>query len=157
MDGKDFTFQEMREGDVFDLGGIQLEGTEVPGHTQGSVILCDREENGVFSGDAIGRRTAPATLPPEKRVGLTACRDGLGKLLAEITAGTILCPGHGDGPVPRSMIRDMYTACSEVLDGKTGEDEESSSPFSKRPAAAGKRMREHRTGSVILVYDANTL
>ena len=42
------------DGYVFNLGGKTLKTIEVPGHTDGSVVLYLCEENIIFSGDAIG-------------------------------------------------------------------------------------------------------
>jgi hydroxyacylglutathione hydrolase len=44
----------MQEGDVFDLGGRQIEVSHMPGHTPGSVVLLDRQTESCFSGDAFG-------------------------------------------------------------------------------------------------------
>lgn len=41
----------LREGDVFDLGGIRLEVLEAPGHSLGSVALFERERGWLFTGD----------------------------------------------------------------------------------------------------------
>lgn len=45
-------FQEIKEGDCFDLGGISLEIYECPGHTPGSICVLFREERSFLIGDA---------------------------------------------------------------------------------------------------------
>jgi glyoxylase-like metal-dependent hydrolase (beta-lactamase superfamily II) len=157
VDGSNFTYHNMDEGDVFDLGGVQLEVLAVPGHTQGSVVLLNRAENYIYISDAVGKRNALVNLPPEKRVGLTAYRDGLRKLLSVMNDDTELYYGHSTELFPHAYVRDMERAVTEVLDGVTENDRESNSPFAKRAAAKNKKMREHTCGDVILVYDANTL
>ena len=52
----------IHEGDVFDLGGTELEVISVPGHTFGSVVLLDRNNRAVYSGDACNQNT-PLDLP----------------------------------------------------------------------------------------------
>ena len=42
---------ELSDGDVINLGDIQLEVLETPGHTQGSICLYDRANGYLFSGD----------------------------------------------------------------------------------------------------------
>lgn len=157
VDGSNFTYQNMEDGDTFDLGGTVLEVIAIPGHTQGSVALLNRAENYIYISDAVGARTALVTLPKEKRVGLTAYRDGLRRLLGVMNSDTQLYYGHSAGLFPHSHVRDMERACTEVLDGKTVYDVASNSPFVKRASAAGKKMMEHTCGGVTLVYDANTL
>lgn len=46
-------FREVREGDVFDLGGRHLEVYEIPGHTPGGILLLLREDRILFTGDSI--------------------------------------------------------------------------------------------------------
>lgn len=45
--------REVREGVVFDLGGMHLEVIEVPGHTPGSIGLLCREEKVFYAGDSM--------------------------------------------------------------------------------------------------------
>ena len=42
------------EGEVFDLGGVQVETIAVPGHTAGSLVYLLKDQNLLFTGDAIG-------------------------------------------------------------------------------------------------------
>jgi glyoxylase-like metal-dependent hydrolase (beta-lactamase superfamily II) len=44
----------IREGEVFDLGGVQVEAIGVPGHTAGSMVYLLKDQNLLFTGDAIG-------------------------------------------------------------------------------------------------------
>ena len=43
-----------REGEVFDLGGLQVEAIAVPGHTAGSMVFLLRGHDLLFTGDAVG-------------------------------------------------------------------------------------------------------
>ena len=45
------------EGDVFDLGGVEIEVAEIPGHTNGTVVFLDRARRILFSGDACNLNT----------------------------------------------------------------------------------------------------
>ena len=42
------------EGEVFDLGGVQVEAIAVPGHTAGSLVFLLKDQNLLFTGDAVG-------------------------------------------------------------------------------------------------------
>ena len=46
-------FREVREGDVFDLGGKHLEVYGLPGHTPGGIVLLLPEDRILFTGDSI--------------------------------------------------------------------------------------------------------
>ncbi len=42
------------EGEVFDLGGVKVEAIGVPGHTAGSMVYLLKDQNLLFTGDAVG-------------------------------------------------------------------------------------------------------
>lgn len=46
-------YEDIREGDVIDLGDRQLEIYELPGHTPGGILLLLRQERMLFVGDGI--------------------------------------------------------------------------------------------------------
>jgi len=150
-------YKNIDQGDSIDLGGTVLDVIAIPGHTQGSIVLLNRAANYALISDAFSWRTALVTVPKEKRVGLTAYRDGLADFLEVMNEDTLIYWGHSILPVDHAIPQDMLQACTEVLDGKTQQDVESVSHFAKRKAAATKKMREHVCGRVTLVYDANTL
>lgn len=155
--GKHFLYENVKEGDIFWVDDESFEAYEIPGHTQGSIALFNREKNYAFISDAVGKRTALVNLPLEKRVGLVAYKEGLERFLNAINEDTLLWSGHSTEPMPHEIMKDMLQACNEVLDGKTESDVVSVSKFAKRKSAASKKMMEHVSGSVILVYDANLL
>lgn len=45
---------DLREGAVFDLGNRRFEVYEVPGHSQGSIVLYDSQSGLLIAGDAVG-------------------------------------------------------------------------------------------------------
>lgn len=50
----DLNYSFINEGYVFDLGGIEVETIEVPGHTDGSVVFNINGRDILLTGDAIG-------------------------------------------------------------------------------------------------------
>ena len=47
----------VQDGDVFDLGGVQIEAIAVPGHTVGTMVYLDRARRVLYSGDACNANT----------------------------------------------------------------------------------------------------
>lgn len=150
-------YKPLRDGDLFDLGRKSLEVVSMPGHTRGSVAFVDRENNYALVSDCFSFRTAMVKMPTEKRVALTNYRNGLGRFLNMINEDTALYWGHGEEAVDHCIPKDMLRACEEVLAGKTENDKPSINKFTMRPGMGGAKMTEHVCGSVMLVYDANTL
>ena len=69
MNRQSAEFLTLTEGDVFDLGGLFLEVYELPGHTPGGIVLLDRKDRILFSGDSILEQTwmqLPECLPMEQ-------------------------------------------------------------------------------------------
>jgi glyoxylase-like metal-dependent hydrolase (beta-lactamase superfamily II) len=54
----------LEEGDVVNLGGVELEIMDVPGHTPGHIALYDRANRNIFLGDSIGNKIDPTTFLP---------------------------------------------------------------------------------------------
>ncbi|MBQ1986196.1 MAG: MBL fold metallo-hydrolase, partial [Clostridia bacterium] len=54
----------IEDGDVIDLGGVQIEVLDLGGHTPGSMIFVDRVHKCLFTGDALGLwMQVPMALP----------------------------------------------------------------------------------------------
>lgn len=105
----------VREGDVLDLGGRELEIIELPGHTPGSIALLDRSRRALISGDPIqnGRifMFGPAR---DLRQYLTSLR-ALQKRIGEFDA---IWPAHGDFPIAPDMIGKLAVAAERILAGQ---------------------------------------
>ncbi|WP_176762357.1 MBL fold metallo-hydrolase [Eubacterium oxidoreducens] len=155
--GKTFKWKHIGMGEIIELDDDIFEVFEIPGHTQGSIALLNRKKDYALISDAVGVRTALVNLPQEKRVGMELYRDGLENFLRNTTEKTVFWYGHSREPLPYSVATDMLKALNEVLEGQLENDKESNSPFAKRKAAQGKKMMEHKSGQVTLVYDANLL
>ena len=54
----------VKDGDIFDLGGTEIEVSHMPGHTPGSIVLLDRKAGICYSGDAFGSHDVWLQLKP---------------------------------------------------------------------------------------------
>jgi glyoxylase-like metal-dependent hydrolase (beta-lactamase superfamily II) len=90
----------IREGDVLDLAGIQLDVLDIPGHSPGHVVfVCRGKPSIVFGGDVlfrggIGRTDFPGGSFDELAQGIR------GKLY-RLPDDTVIYPGHG----PTTTVR----------------------------------------------------
>ena len=115
------SFININDGMTFDLGGRVLETIPLPGHTPGSVIFFDRENQILFSGDTIGSGAFWMQLPYSS--SLTDFLREL-KCLEEIVKGydnlTIL-PGHiyqAMEPPGSGYIKDLHEATEKIISGE---------------------------------------
>ena len=110
----------LADGQVFRLGGRELEVIAVCGHTPGSVVLLDRANRLMFSGDTIGSGNfwmqLPESLPLEE---FYANLERLRKI-TEPLGGLTIYPGHrrqGSLLVTEQYIADVAAATRRIIEG----------------------------------------
>ena len=112
-------FKPVKEGDVIDLGGKTLEVYELPGHTQGGIVLQLKEDRVLFTGDSINHHLwamLDGCLPlPEYIKALDRI------MFLEDKADRIL-HGHARDFDDISLIRCMREGLVEICEGKTQDD-----------------------------------
>lgn len=102
------------EGNVFDLGGTKLEVIQVPGHTYGTIVLLNREERVVFSGDACNVNTL---LCLEGSTTVEEYLESLRHFATFTDSFDGMYGGHGEFEVPVSAIYDAIAMCERILEG----------------------------------------
>jgi len=83
---------ELQEGTTLELGALKLEALHTPGHTPGHVVLLERQERVLFTGDllfagSIGRTDFPGGSDTEMRRSL--------ERLVTLEGDWHIYPGHG--------------------------------------------------------------
>lgn len=127
----DGTVPEMipiREGDIFRLGGRDVEVYETPGHTPGSVCFLDRKERILFSGDACNPNTLlafGAEYKPRPKSDVSDLLASAKKIESLKMYYDRNYNGHVGGssgceflPMPECLTRDCIEACEDLLNGK---------------------------------------
>lgn len=112
-----FSFSELDDGDIIDLGGRTLECIAVPGHTAGSLCFLDRKEQLLFSGDCVNR----SVILPRQQDGsmriVEQYHDSLKKLMNREKEFETLAIGHNGPLEEKSLLRDYLTLSEGLLDG----------------------------------------
>lgn len=149
------SFQDLKEGDVFDLGGITVEIYACPGHTKGSLCMLVREERTLITGDACNTFTF---LFDTYSTGLSTYEKNLTKLKAK-TAGKFdrICLSHGPGrEYPVELIDEVLEVCEDI---KSGNVDDLPFDFMGKKACIAKAMEmgsgrlDGKLGNI--VYDKN--
>jgi glyoxylase-like metal-dependent hydrolase (beta-lactamase superfamily II) len=102
------------EGFVFDLGDRSIEVIAVPGHTTGTIVLLDRVEGIIFSGDACNFNTL-LFLPHSTSV--EEYRQSLLHFKQFQPYFDVMWGGHGLWAVPKIIINEAIVLCDEILSG----------------------------------------
>ena len=102
------------EGDIFDLGGVEIEVVSVPGHTQGTVVFLDRAARVIYSGDACNVNTLvcqPCSTTIEEY------KESLLHFKSYQKDFDVMYGGHGAVAIPNTIIDDAIAMCERILAG----------------------------------------
>lgn len=113
-------FRSVQEGDEIDLGGIRLEVFDTPGHTPGSIVLLDRKDRILFTGDTIIEQTWMQLRESMPMEVLLQSLDKVQKLRTEFDD---VLTGHSRHIENASLCEAHRQAVWEVCQGKTENDE----------------------------------
>lgn len=142
------------EGDRFDLGGVELEVIEVPGHTDGTVVFLDRASRLLFSGDACNVNTLINLLGS---TSIAQYRESLLQLKTFQDAFDVMYGGHGPVAVPNTIIDDGIMLCERIL--KHEDDAIETQSFKGQigylAAERGEQFLPLYGGTCNIVYDKN--
>jgi len=173
-------FKNVDEGDVFDLGGVEVEVIAVPGHTPGSVAYFCRKERVCFTGDCVNideqipnigkhynnqRENLYKIIGVEKEGPAITYRECFliySKLIRRIVSiigdDCTLFSGHTNVPLPVNVAKNVAGACEEIGLGKTEADPPGESIFKyQSTTATGRDLRIHFFGNVDVMYDRNEM
>lgn len=105
----------LTDGQVFDLGGRQIEVVFTPGHTLGSTSFIDREAHYGFSSDAFGSTNLLVFTDVHTELATCILMDSV----MQQNDIRFLYPGHssGDNIETPERIHNLTTICRGILDG----------------------------------------
>ena len=114
-------FRPISDQQVFDLGGLQIEAWYMPGHTPGGVVLLDRVDRMLFTGDAIIEQIWMQLSESQPISELIA---GLERLRPLRGAYDVILHGHARGPEGADLYDELLAAAIELEAGHTEGDED---------------------------------
>lgn len=148
----DCNFLDVKDGDVFRLGGIEIEAISIPGHTPGSMVYWNRADGYAFTGDSINTDVHLETLDRE---GLLRYRDAVKQFLKKVGPEVTIYPAHLPLPMTAQVAENLVRSCDELLNGKNTDDPPAESLFPDRKNR--KNIRIHYVHNAGVAYDAQKL
>ncbi len=112
VEGCTVRMKPLYDGDVLELGGIELEAIGVPGHTWGTLVFLDRKDRILFSGDAVNINTL---LGMKGSASVEDYLESLRHLKNFDDAYDVMYGGHGTGCVMRSIVDDAIAMCERII------------------------------------------
>ncbi len=108
-------YNDLRDGDCFNLGGVSIEIYACPGHTKGSMVMLIPEERTLILGDACNGYTFVfqdySLTIEEYRTSLIRLKDKLEGKYDKVLSS------HGDGNLEHEVINDNILLCEKILNG----------------------------------------
>jgi glyoxylase-like metal-dependent hydrolase (beta-lactamase superfamily II) len=144
-----FTYQDINDGDVFDLGGTVLEAFALPGHTKGSMCFVNRKGRYAITSDSIIIR-GMAVVGSRRCAPLNKYRAALARFVESGFADYTIYTGHSRDPVDKGSITELIAACDEILSGKTQDDKPYQPLFADKDKPEGTLL--HKRGQVGVQY-----
>lgn len=125
---KNCEYKFIKDGDVFDLGGLTLSVYPLPGHTKGSVGLYCKEKEAIFVGDAL---TYNHVVMYGKSGDAPAAPYLYYAALSRIQKLAIdkIWPAHGDVPAGKELIqdtKDLFDHWAEYADPEKDQEKHGS-------------------------------
>lgn len=141
-------FQDIQDGDVFDLGGVSVEAIAVPGTTPGSMAFYCAEEKVCFTGDAIN--TDVWMLDADEK----QLRDYVGTMecfVKRVAPDTTIWPYHLPEPMSVDIAKNLAVIAEQICTGCVDQDPPCSSMF--WPLMDNRNWRGHYYNNTCIVYD----
>lgn len=137
-------FSFIKEGDIIDLGELSLEVIEFPGHTKGGILLLDRKDKILFTGDSINRHNwmqLPESLSFKKLIS------SLEKIAPLRPEYDFILHNHAQDFEPATLYEEYFEAVKEVHNGNTQNDQ----PYQY----FGGTCKQHKytKGDITIVYN----
>ena len=108
-------YQDLKDGQTFDLGGLTLEAIAVPGHTPGMTAILLREERTLILGDACNPFTFMFL---KESTSIPTLMESLRHLWEREADFDTIWISHGDVGCPKNMILTVLDVCQDILDRK---------------------------------------
>ncbi len=112
-------FLPIDDGQVFDLGGVKLQAYYLPGHTAGEIVLLDRADRILFTGDGVIEQIwiqLPESLPIKTQIQSMQRIQHLRNEFDTILTGHSRCPEKAE------LFDHLLLAAIDLENGNTAED-----------------------------------
>ena len=112
-------FENIEDGQVFDLGGVELEAIHFPGHTAGEIVLLDRKDRILFAGDGMVQHL---WLQLEESLPVRTQIESMERLLPLRNQFDTILHGHCQAPCGIELFDTMLSALKDLEAGNTEND-----------------------------------
>lgn len=148
FDNADTVCKDVKDGDIFDLGGVEIMAIGLPGHTLCSMAFWNRAEGYVFTGDAVNTNISFGGFDPGvfQRYIQT-----LERFIAIVGDTARVYPAHLTLTMNMEIAKNLVVVCQDLVNGKTKGDPPAEGIFKARRNNTDMRM--HFYNNTCIAYD----
>lgn len=154
VQNKETKFKNIDDGDVIDLGGVQVEAIRMPGHSKGSLAYYVREEKVCFTGDAVNIQTH---LKRFDNAGMREYAEIIERMIDITGEDCTIFSGHMALPQTVASARNLAAACREIADGRIEEDPPAEMIFKNQKNGGERDYRFHYHGNTCVIYNRKNI
>lgn len=126
----------LKEHQMFDLGGRELEVLFTPGHTPGCIVLLDAKNRLLIAGDTVV--STPILIFDTYSTTVEEYRNGLLKILKREDEFDQIVSGHYLRPIGKQYLYDLIACAEHILEGTAKPESVDFSHMSKEPAVINR-------------------
>lgn len=141
-------FRFVKDGDVFDLGGLTVEVIALPGHTPGGICLLLKEDRILFTGDAINRHL---WLQLKEALPVKDAAAAIDRISSVKERADRILHGHARDFEDISLIDKLRNGLEELMTGNCIETDEEYNWF------GGKALQHRFDDESVIVYTKEKL
>lgn len=142
-------FRFLQEGDILELGGRNLEVIHTPGHSYGHIMLLDRKNKLLFSGDQVTAHNVWYFFSEDQQAPFIMAQRSMEKLLREKENIREIYAAHDRYPISIEYIYDQLECMRHEIKENYGKDQ----PFH---SFMGDGF-QHRYKTVNMIYSMDRL
>lgn len=118
---KEPIYKELQDESTFELGGINLEVYQLPGHTKGTMIVLIPEEKILITGDACNTATF---LFDENSLTVEEYKENLSEVQEKLTGRfDRIFMMHHDIEASKNLLQNVIDVCDDILQGNADDME----------------------------------
>lgn len=160
LDIKKCRWKFVKEGDIFDLGGLTVEIYGLPGHTKGSIAAYCPERKALFCGDAMSKNHQ---LVYGQSLEISSTPQEFIRALSKLCTLDVqsVWPGHGNTPVDGDLVADtrqmLIHFAHEADPEKDGRENTGPSIFGPKPNGKKRMTYQFSYKDLYMTYNPGHL
>lgn len=149
IDSTEVNYKNVDDGDIIDLGGIQLEAVSTPGHTLGSVSYVNKKDRYAFTGDGIADIH---WFDDKGSISVEGFLNTLNHFEKKTRGVENIYAAHLPKPFSLDLIHNLQTAAKKIINGSNDKIENADYQF-----LIHGDLYTHRHGNVTIYYNKGNI